>query len=236
MASSATFINGGDTITLTIVPSKNSTKQLIFPLKVLFEDEYLAVIHKPGGIEVSGNKFKTLANALLKNLEPSRLSDATVPQPIHRLDFPTTGALLVGKTASSISALNSLFERKKVHKIYYAVTIGKMAPAGIIESEIDGKESESNFSVERSVVSKRFGMLNLVKLQPKTGRRHQLRKHLASIGNPILGDKEYGSEEYILKGKGLYLHAFSLRFEHPVTNKEVCVKSELPTNFYKIFP
>jgi 23S rRNA pseudouridine1911/1915/1917 synthase len=199
------------------------------------EDAYLAILHKPAGILVSGNGFKTIANALPQNLQQSNLPDATKPQPVHRLDYATTGILLVGKTSSSIRALNELFEDKKVEKTYYAVTIGTMNKEGIITSEVDGKECQSNYEVLKSVSSERFGKLNLVKLDPKTGRRHQLRKHLASIGNPILGDKEYGIEPLILNGKGLYLHAFSLKFTHPFTKEEVYLKDALPERFQKIF-
>ncbi len=210
-------------------------KKLIFPLKVLFEDDYLAVIHKPAGILVSGNSFKTVANALAQNLKRSKLPDATTPKPVHRLDFATTGILLVGKTSSSIHALNKLFEDRAVKKTYYAVTIGEMETQGKITSEVDGKESQSNYTLCQSVHSERFGKLNLVKLEPQTGRRHQLRKHLSSIGNPILGDKEYGIENLILNGKGLYLHAYSLEFMHPFTQEEMHLKDELPERFQKIF-
>ncbi len=99
-----------------------------------------------------------------------------------------------------------------------------------------GKASVSYYEVEQTIVSDRFEFLNLVKLQPKTGRRHQLRKHLASIGNPILGDADYGKEGLIHKGKGLYLHAYSLQFVHPVTQANVEVKSKLPKKFFKLFP
>jgi 23S rRNA pseudouridine1911/1915/1917 synthase len=193
------------------------------------------VIHKPAGILVSGNSFKTIANALAQNIQQSNLPDATKPQPVHRLDYATTGVLLVGKTSSSIRALNKMFEDQKVEKIYYAVTIGEMNDRGKITSEIDGKKSQSNYNVFESVSSKRFGKLNLVKLEPQTGRRHQLRKHLSSIGFPILGDAAYGIESLILSGKGLYLHAYSLKFIHPFTNKEVYLKDELPKRFKKIF-
>jgi 23S rRNA pseudouridine1911/1915/1917 synthase len=195
----------------------------------------LAVIHKPAGILVSGNSFKTIANALVQNIQSSNLPDGTKPQPVHRLDYATTGALLVGKTNSSIRALNKMFEDKKVQKTYYAATIGEMQKQGKITSEIDGKKSQSDFKLLESVVSERFGKLNLVELNPKTGRRHQLRIHMSSINNPILGDKEYGLEDLILKGKGLYLHAYSLNLLHPFTNEEVCIKDELPKRFKKIF-
>jgi len=151
------------------------------------------------------------------------------------LDYATTGVLLVGKTSSSIRALNSMFEDKKVEKIYYAVCIGEMNDQGEITSEIDGKKSQSNYKLIESVSSNRFGKLNLVKLKLQTGRRHQLRKHLSSIGNPILGDAAYGVENLILTGKGLYLHAYSLRFIHPFTNKQVYLKDEFPHRFKKIF-
>ncbi|WP_317045609.1 MULTISPECIES: RNA pseudouridine synthase [Arenibacter] len=193
------------------------------------------MIHKPAGILVSGNSFKTIANALSQNIERSSLPDATKPQPVHRLDYATTGILLVGKTSSSIRALNKMFEDKKIEKTYCAVTIGEMNNEGKITTEIDGKKSQSNYELFKSVASKRFGKLNLVQLKPQTGRRHQLRKHMSSINNPILGDAAYGIENLILSGKGLYLHAYSLNFRHPFTNKQIYLKDEFPQRFHKIF-
>lgn len=236
IATTATYIHGRELITLTIFEKKTATKELIYPLTVLFEDAYLAVIHKPAGILVSGNRFKTIASALPQNLTKSELPDTCTPQPVHRVDYATTGTLLVGKTRSSIRALNKLFENKKVQKTYYAITIGTMETKGNITTPIDQKPSQSNYTALTSVVSKRFGTLNLVKLDPKTGRRHQLRKHMASIGNPILGDKDYGIDGSILQGKGLYLHAYSLQFVHPFRGENICIKSELPKRFLKIFP
>lgn len=151
------------------------------------------------------------------------------------MDYATTGILLTGKTSSSIRALNGIFEDQKVEKSYFAVTIGKMKDSGEIISEIDKKESHSIYKVIETVNSPRFNKLNLVELNPLTGRRHQLRKHLSIIGNPILGDKDYGIEGLLLNGKGLYLHAFSLRFIHPFTNEQVYFESELPERFKKIF-
>ena len=210
-------------------------KQLVFPLEVLFEDDHLALIHKPAGILVSGNSFKTIANALAQNIKRSNLPDATTPQPVHRLDYATTGVLLVGKTSSSIRTLNKMFEDKEITKTYYAVTIGEMNSHGKITSNIDSKQSQSNYTLVQSVPSKKYGQLNLVKLIPLTGRRHQLRKHLSSIGNPILGDKEYAIENLISSGNGLYLHAYSLKFIHPFTNKEIHIVDEFSKRFKKIF-
>ena len=236
IASSATLIHGGETIGLSIPETVSPRKKLVFDLEVLFEDQHLAAIHKPAGILVSGNSFKTIANALSQNLKKSILTDATNPQPVHRLDFATTGILLVGKTSSSIRELNKMFEAKMIWKTYYAITIGDMDSGGKITSKIDGKNAHSRYTLIESIASKRFGKLNLVKLMPQTGRRHQLRKHLSHIGNPILGDKDYGIADLILSGKGLYLHAYSLKFEHPFTKQKVYLKNGYPHRFKKIFP
>jgi 23S rRNA pseudouridine1911/1915/1917 synthase len=111
-----------------------------------------------------------------------------------------------------------------------------MNSSGIIKTVIDETLSESSYEVIKSVASTRFEFLNLVKLSPKTGRRHQLRIHLSSIGNQILGDKEYGKSELMLKGNGLYLHASSLAFIHPFTKEEITITKDLPKKFMKIFP
>lgn len=235
VATTATYIKGGECISLSISEETIPKKKLILQLDVLFEDDYLAVIHKPASILVSGNSFKTIANALVSNIKKSNRSDTTKPQPVHRLDFETTGILLIGKTSSSIRALNKLFKDKTIKKTYFAITIGEMERRGDITHDIDDKPSQSRYTVCETVTSSRFGTLNLVQLEPQTGRRHQLRKHLSQLGHPILGDKVYGIEPLILNGKGLYLHAYSLRFVHPFTNEELCLKDELPKRFRKIF-
>ncbi|MBV1887896.1 MAG: RluA family pseudouridine synthase [Urechidicola sp.] len=232
----AKMISGGEIITLLKSEEVSNLKQFNLKLTVAFEDDYLAVVDKPAGILVSGNSFKTIANALTQSLQLSSQFDACKPQPVHRLDFPTTGLLLIGKTSSAILKLNQLFEKKEIQKIYCAITIGKMNKFGSIDIPVDEKEATSDFEVLQTVVSKRFAFLNLVKLIPKTGRRHQLRKHLSAIGNPILGDKEYGKENLILMGKGLYLHASNLEFIHPFTKEKMNISIKNPTRFLKIFP
>ena len=227
----AKIIVGGEKITLFSSEEKLTTKPLKLKLSVVFEDDYLAVIEKPPGILVSGNAFKTIDNALEQNINKSNQYDAVKPKPVHRLDYPTTGLLLIGKTSSSIQLLNQLFEHKKIKKVYHAITIGKMNSDGFILSNVNQKEAKSSYKIIHSVKSDRFEFLNLVELSPKTGRRHQLRVHLLSIGNPILGDQEYGVESLILKGKGLYLHASQLDFIHPFTKSKVSIKSDLPEKF-----
>ena len=236
LASTALFINGGEIIELFSLENENEFKRLNLDLEVLFEDNYLAVIYKPAGILVSGNSFSTIDNALAQNLKKSNQIDAVRPRPIHRLDYPTSGLLLIGKTTSSIIALNKLFENKEIRKTYHAITIGKMEQKGEIDFFIDDKKAFTEFEVLASEVSERFEFLNLVKLTPKTGRKHQLRKHLLAIGNPILGDKEYFKDGLILNGKGLYLHASTLEFLHPFTQESILITNENPKKFKKIFP
>jgi len=234
-ATTALFINGGECIEL-FKEEASTKKQFIFPLEVIFEDEYLAIIFKPAGIVISGNSFATIANALEQNLKKSSHKDAILPRPVHRLDYPTSGLLLIGKTNSATIALTKLFEEKKIEKTYHAVTIGKMESSGEIDMPIDGKESKSNFTVLQTIPSEKYEYLNLVQLHPKTGRRHQLRKHLYQIGTPILGDKDYFIEGLISYGNGLYLHASQLEFIHPFSNQSMTFEKELPKKFKRIFP
>ena len=232
--STARIIIGGEKITLLNPKNKPLRKSLILRLAITFEDDYLAIIEKPPGILVNGNKFKTIDNALQQNLKKSSQIDAVRPRPIHRLDYPTSGLLLIGKTSSTIRALNKLFENKKIKKKYYAITIGKMNLKGAIKTYINKKTAITNYKTIQSVKSNRFEFLNLVELSPRTGRRHQLRIHLSSIGNPILGDQEYGIKSLILKGKGLYLHASQLDFTHPITKDKLSITSNLPKKFKMI--
>tara|TARA_B100000809_G_scaffold114244_1_gene112681 strand:+ start:8458 stop:9321 length:864 start_codon:yes stop_codon:yes gene_type:complete len=236
LATTSKFISGGENIELFQSENSSSFERLKLNLEVLFEDDYLAIIFKPAGILVSGNKFVTIANGLSQNLIKSKLSDAVKPQPIHRLDYPTSGILLIGKTSTAISELGKLFENKEIQKTYFAITIGKMNLKGKLNSPIDEKNAHTEFEVLKSVTSERFKYLNLVKLLPKTGRKHQLRKHLSAIGNPVLGDKEYFLENKVLKGKGLFLHASRLDFKHPFTRQEISISKVLPKKFTKIFP
>jgi 23S rRNA pseudouridine1911/1915/1917 synthase len=236
VASTATFIKGGERIEYRYTADNKLDSRLKLNLNVIYEDEYLAIINKPAGILVSGNGFKTVANALSQNLKTSTIFDAVQPQPVHRLDYATTGCLLIGKTNTSIIALNKLFESKKIHKIYYAVTIGSMKPSGTIDIPIDDKSAISNYQVLETIASQRFKILNLVKLSPKTGRRHQLRKHLFAIGNPILGDSKYYLDDLLLKGKGLYLQAHSLEFIHPISEERMFVRTINQKRFIKLFP
>jgi 23S rRNA pseudouridine1911/1915/1917 synthase len=236
LATTSKYISGEEKIELFQSEKSSIFERLELNLEVLFEDEYLAIIYKPAGILVSGNKFITIANGLTQNLKKSTHFDAVKPQPVHRLDYPTSGLLLIGKTSSAIIELGKLFQNAEIKKTYFAITIGAMNTVGHINFLIDEKIAQTKFEVLKTVVSERFGYLNFVKLAPKTGRKHQLRKHVAEIGNPILGDKKYFLTHKILTGKGLFLHAGILDFVHPFTNDKISITKKLPKKFTKIFP
>jgi 23S rRNA pseudouridine1911/1915/1917 synthase len=230
------WIMGGEVIELYRDPNLIKPSIDLF-LEVLYEDDYLAIVSKPAGILVSGNKKFTLENALSSNLTKSEQPDALqFPEPIHRLDYPTTGALLIGKTTGIVMALNKLFEDRAISKIYNAVVIGTINDFGIISAAVDGKPSRTEYRKIATIPSAKHEFLNLLELIPHTGRRHQLRKHLAGIGNPIFGDVLYNKERGIVKGKGLYLHAFSLKFDHPVTKEKISIRAPLPKKFHRLFP
>lgn len=237
VAKTGDFLSGGENIELFCEVIKATMPEVNLKIEVVYEDDYLAVVIKPAGIVVSGNKARTLENALTGNLRKSESDDALIkPEPVHRLDYPTSGAILIAKTRMSLVLLNKLFEERKVEKTYMAITIGVMDENGLIENTIDNKSATTKYKVLSSVSSERFECLNLVQLMPSTGRRHQLRKHMADNRNPILGDKQYGAEGLILMGKGLYLHAYALVFEHPVIGKRMDVSVDVPEKFVKIFP
>lgn len=206
-------------------------------MEVLYEDPYLAIINKPAGVEVSGNKKYTIENALPTLLTKSNEIDALpYPLPAHRLDYPTSGCLVIGKTTKTLIALNTLFEHKEITKKYLAITLGKQVAKGNITIPVDGKPASSYFKVLHSISSKKYHVLNLVSLQPSTGRRHQLRKHLAALGNPIFGEKHYGNLAEQGKGSGLYLQATSVSFKHPITKVELTITAPIHKKFTTIFP
>lgn len=185
-------------------------------LEVIHEDQHIALINKPAGIPVSGNQFRTIANTLPFNLKPSSAPDAlAAPFPVHRLDSPTSGLLLIAKTGSAHQHLGQAFEQNKIKKIYQAIVTGKPPESGTIELPIEGKPAYTRYELLQSVPSLKNEQLSLLRLFPSTGRTHQIRIHLAQIGHPIMGDKLYGEPGKIYQGKGLFLCATGLQFSHP---------------------
>lgn len=226
------YVQPGDEISLVEKPAElHKTYRL--DLEVVYEDDHMAVVCKPAGIPVSGNRFKTVAQALPHNLKPSTCTDALrIPLPVHRLDAPTTGLLLVAKTGSAMVELGRKFADREVRKRYRAVVFGTLTLSGKIDSPVDGKPAQSICAPLCTVPSLRHGSLTLVELEPLTGRTHQLRIHMAGAGHPIVGDAQYGSDANVLKGKGLMLSAVWLTLGHPVfPEREIDLQTALPQKF-----
>jgi 23S rRNA pseudouridine1911/1915/1917 synthase len=232
-AQTGTWVLAGQCIRLLDI-SPAPTKVYELELEVVFEDDHLALINKPGGIPVSGNQFRSIQNSLTHNLKPSSQPDAlAIPRPVHRLDAPTCGLLLVAKTSRAIIGLSRQFEEKTIQKRYQAIAMGKVEQAGYFDQRIDGKEAYTQFQCLEQVRSIKSKWLSLLNLFPQTGRTHQLRIHLSQAGHPILGDAQYGIEGLVKKGKGLFLCAAELSFEHPISGKTLSVCIDPPAKFAK---
>lgn len=224
------FLKEGDEIQLLEI-ERSSKSEFKLALEVLYEDQYLAIIHKPAGFVVSGNSFQTIYNALSFNLQDSTQSDSIYPKPIHRLDGPTSGLLIIAKTANSLMLLGQLLEQKKIQKTYHAIVNGKLSDSGNLDTAIDNQEALTTYESIKVIPSLRNEHLSLVKLSPKTGRTHQLRIHLSNLGHPIVGDKLYGEAGKTLLHKGLFLAATQLNFNHPITAEALQLEIPIPTKF-----
>ncbi len=230
-AETGRWVRPGQRIEL-IEPEGGTPAVYMMQLHVVYEDGHLAVINKPPGVAVNGNLFKTVEHALRGNLAPSGEPDALRrPAPVHRLDRATGGLLLVAKTVSARIELGRQFEEREIVKRYRAVVTGRITEGGTISRSIDGREAVTRFEPVRAVPSLRSGWLTLVDLFPQTGRTHQLRRHMAETGFPILGDAAYGAKGMVLKSKGLFLCAVGLAFRHPVSGAPVELSIGDPPKF-----
>ncbi len=201
-------------------------------LTTVYEDDHIAVVNKPAGMAVSGNRFKTIEHALPYNLIKSSEHDALKrPGPVHRLDLQTSGLLLVAKTICAQVNLGMQFEARKIKKRYRAVVKGRIESPGRIVADIDERYSETEYAPLKSVRSIKNGWVTLADLFPGTGRTHQLRRHMAGAGYPVIGDKLYCAENDLYRGKGLFLAAVELSFVHPVSGVPVNVKIDEPVKF-----
>jgi RluA family pseudouridine synthase len=225
-----TWIKPGQLITLNGQETDRPVYHMSIP--VVYEDDHIAVVNKPAGITVSGNRFKTVENALLFNLKISEEEDALRrPGPVHRLDSPTSGLLLVAKTRQAQINLGNQFESRKIKKRYRAVVKGLIVNSGRIISDIDGRSSDTEFIPVTSMRSIKNEYVTLVDLFPGTGRTHQLRRHMTESGHPIIGDKIYGDPGDLFKGKGLFLAAVELTLEHPADGRLLSFKIGEPEKF-----
>lgn len=232
----STFLEGGEKIHILQNKTGQNKTTVRLEIDVIFEDDHLAVINKPAGIPVSGFSKFSVQNALPNALLESKLIDGiTYPEPIHRLDHPTSGALLIGKTRSAVVELNRIFQQRKIIKKYLSICTGTINGQGTINTPIDGKEAITNYQcVHRKVVN--YDTLNLLLIDLLTGRTHQIRKHLSEVDSAILGDNHYGNNNRCNYGKGLFLHSHSLCFTHPFTNSQVNFIAPAPKKFRKLMP
>jgi len=212
----------------------SKAKKFDFDIEVVYEDEYMILVNKPAGIAVNGDRNKTVENALAR-IGRSNAGDA-LPRPVavHRLDVPTKGLVLLAKTKTALIRLGKAFENNEIDKQYYAVVHGIPEKAGISKKPIEGKKSETHYFLERTVKSRVFKHLSLVRLKPITGRTHQLRIHMASVGNLIVGDRLYAKGTNTILGKGLFLCACKLSLRHPITNKDVNFSIDPPNRFFRL--
>jgi 23S rRNA-/tRNA-specific pseudouridylate synthase len=199
---------------------------------VHYEDEFLAIVEKPPGIPVVGNLHRCLLHALPANLEPSSQPGALAqPRPVHRLDWPTGGLVVVAKTALALAHLSNSFEERRVYKEYRAILKGRLEGSGHVESPVEGRAARTEYSALRHCRSLKSEWLTEAKLCPHTGRKHQLRKHMSELGVPILGDTTYDQQGETLRGKGLFLWAIGLELPHPVTGERLRIHKEPPGKF-----
>jgi 23S rRNA pseudouridine955/2504/2580 synthase len=220
-------------------------------LPVLFEDEWLLAVNKPAGMVVHGGSGHDAG--LIEALKEVRgLPDLRLA---HRLDRDTSGVLLMAKNLEALRRLTESFRERDMQKTYFALVAGHpFAQAGRMQSKLakgvvrggermvidseEGKEAITDFQVMIQYRKNDFDYAMLA-LKPHSGRTHQLRVQLQNEGNPILGDNKYAGKDELsayksLKGRGLMLHAWRLRFNHPVTNKLLELKAPWPDNWEQL--
>jgi 23S rRNA pseudouridine1911/1915/1917 synthase len=212
------------------------------PLSILYEDAAIIVIDKPAGLVVhpgSGNWQGTMANALLHHAPEL----AAIPRAgiVHRLDKDTSGLLVVAKTAIAQTALVRQLQARSVHREYLALATGDIARGGTIDAPI-GRHPVKRTSMAvvatgkpartRYAVRERLGDCTLLSCRLETGRTHQIRVHLASLGHPLVGDPAYGRSHRtgIAFGRQA-LHAWKLGLQHPLTLEPMQWESSLAADF-----
>ncbi|MDQ4087883.1 MAG: RluA family pseudouridine synthase [Pseudomonadota bacterium] len=228
-------------------------------LDIVFEDEHLLVVDKPAGMVVhpaAGNLDGTLVNALLHHCAGrlSGIGGVARPGIVHRIDKDTSGLLVVAKTDMAHEGLAAQFARHSLHRLYLAIVAGIPSPASgtidaplarsaanrkkmAIVAEGRGKRAVTHYRIVRAL---REAALTECRLE--TGRTHQVRVHMASIGHPLLGDPVYGRarprHREILKNLNFHrqaLHAAELGFAHPVSKENLTFKSPLPSDIQELF-
>jgi 23S rRNA pseudouridine1911/1915/1917 synthase len=213
------------------------------PVRVLFEDPYLIVVSKPAGIlthPTPSRRTGTLVNRLLgRGVPVSTGSDPDRPGIVHRLDVGTSGAMIVAKDDDTHAALADMFRRHEVERTYLALVRGHVpnerflidAPLTRERARIRVRSATGREAATEVHVRERFSRSTLIEARPRTGRTHQIRVHLSSVGHPILGDRVYGGGGTEAKRLGLdrpFLHSWRIGFPHPTTGQRVEVDDPLP--------
>jgi len=221
---------------IKILKYKPSGKEInVYDNYVIENNENFVVINKPAGIAVqSGTKsFKNIIDILKK----TKYFENHKPYIVHRLDKETSGVLIIAKTREYAQLFTSLFRIRKIHKTYVALTYGKIS-----KSKVTLKDDLVSYDNNKKVIQKAISHLKVLKssddysyleLNPITGRKHQLRKQLYNIGNPIVGDDKYFINRKVskkkVKNKILMLHAYKIKFM--INNIQYNFKAEYNKNF-----
>lgn len=227
-------------------PQKIDLKPEAIPLDIVYEDADVIVVNKPQGMVVHpapGHPDHTLVNALLYHSPLSTINGEFRPGIVHRIDKDTSGLLMVAKNDQAHRSLAAQLKAKTTKREYVALVHGVIKQdAGTIDAPIgrshkDRKKqaivSDGRHAVTHFKVLKRYRHFTLVACRLETGRTHQIRVHMKSIGHPLAGDPLYGPRK-TLPGHGQYLHARELGFKHPRTGKELLFTAPLPANFQQM--
>jgi 23S rRNA pseudouridine1911/1915/1917 synthase len=249
-ASKKAEVQSGDRLTVSIPPAEPLALQAeAIPLDILFEDAHLIIVNKPVGLVVHpapGHATGTLVNALLAHC-PDLASIGGVQRPgiVHRLDKDTSGALAIAKTDTAHQHLQAQFKTKTARRTYLAVVYGApRAVSGTVDAPIgrhagDRKKMAivpedrgGRRAVTHWQVIERLGNYTLMQFDLETGRTHQIRVHSAHIGHPVVGDPVYsGGKSIGVNLLGQALHAWRLRLQHPISEKEIEAIAPLPDSF-----
>ena len=219
------------------------------PLDIVYEDDDLLVVNKPKGMVVHpapGNPDGTMVNALLYHCGSRLSSIGGVIRPgiVHRIDKDTSGLLVVAKDDETHRALSEKMSRHDILREYHAVVYGNLKEdSGFVEASIGRDKNDrkkmavtdqnAKYAYTEWRVLERFGNFTYIACRLKTGRTHQIRVHMASIGHPLAGDPVYGPRSCITELHGQCLHAKMLGFEHPATGQWMEFDSDLPPYFEK---
>ena len=237
----------GQEVLLTVPAPREAAPQAEdIPLEILYEDEDLAVVVKPRGMVVhpaAGHPDGTMVNALLFQLDSlGGIGGELRPGIVHRLDKETSGLMLVAKNDETQETLSRMLKDREIEKHYRALAEGRFRePEGEIDTPIDRSKKdrkkmavdpEGRPAVTRWKVLAEGAGCTLLDVRILTGRTHQIRVHLRSIGHPVCGDELYGYEKGV-KVPCLMLHAYSLSFSHPRTNEKMTFQAPLPEDFLK---